>query len=102
MNTVTPENISIHILGRAYSVRCKTADIPLLHQAATLVETQMQRAQPASQLDFERVAILTALNLSRELLQTRTKLLDPDWILRLEQVQQKIATALITEENMIE
>ncbi|OGT66093.1 MAG: hypothetical protein A3J38_06255 [Gammaproteobacteria bacterium RIFCSPHIGHO2_12_FULL_45_9] len=99
MSSTTLENVSIQILGRSYSVRCAPPDIPLLHQAATLVETQMQRAQPNSQFDFERVAILTALNLSRDLLQTRTKLLDPDWILRLEQLKQKIATTLIEDEK---
>ena len=63
-------SISIKILGRDYQIACGPDEENALRQAASYLNKQMEQVKKqGSTLGFEKIAVMTALNLSHELLQ---------------------------------
>lgn len=59
----------IEIMGRTFHIKCPSCDIAALQKAAKFLEQKLRLTREASQtLSFEKVAVITALNISHELL----------------------------------
>lgn len=62
---------TIEILGKLYPVRCLESELNLLQQAVELLNQKMSEIQESGKaINLERIAIITALNMARQLLQT--------------------------------
>jgi cell division protein ZapA len=62
-------NISVKIFGREYSIKCYSHEIDRLHESVELLNAEMNKTASANHiLNTDQVAVLTALNLSNQLL----------------------------------
>ena len=69
MEKITSEPISVEILDREYQFACKPAEREALKAAAVFLDERMRSIKNAGRLmALERIAVMTALNLSDELL----------------------------------
>lgn len=69
MDKVSSEPISVDILGRDYQFACEPAERKALKEAAIFLDERMRAIKGAGRLmSLERIAVMTALNLSDELL----------------------------------
>ena len=69
MENITSEPISVDILDREYQFACKPAEREALKAAAVFLDERMRSIKNAGRLmALERIAVMTALNLSDELL----------------------------------
>ena len=63
-------NTTIEILGKLYPIRCPEGEIKYLQQAADFLNQKMREVQESGKaINLERIAIITALNISYQLLQ---------------------------------
>ncbi len=63
-------SINIKIMGRDYQIACGPDEEDALRQSATYLNKQMEKIKKhGSTLGFEKVVVMTALNISHELLQ---------------------------------
>ena len=69
MENNTPEPITVSILDRDYQFACQPEERQALKEAAQLLDERMRSIREAGTLmALERIAVMTALNLSDELL----------------------------------
>ena len=69
MEKTTSEPISVEILDREYQFACEPAEREALKAAAVFLDERMREIKNAGRLmALERIAVMTALNLSDELL----------------------------------
>lgn len=62
-------SITISILGRTYQIACAPDEEEALQQSARYLNEQMEKLKSrGSTLSFEKLAVMTALNISHELL----------------------------------
>ncbi len=68
---MTTETLSVHILGKDYQVACPVEERDALLRAASELDRRMRDIrQSGSVIGVERIAVMAALNLSNEVLQT--------------------------------
>jgi cell division protein ZapA len=61
---------TIEILGKLYPVRCLEMEVKALQQAANYLNQKMSEVQESGKaINLERIAIITALNITHEFLQ---------------------------------
>lgn len=61
---------TIEILGKPYPIRCPESELPALQQAAKYLHQKMSEVQESGKaINLERIAIITALNITYEFLQ---------------------------------
>ena len=73
MENTTSEPISVDILDRQYQFACKASEREALKAAAVYLDERMRDIKNAGRLmALERIAVMTALNLSDELLKLQT------------------------------
>ncbi len=84
---------TIEILGKPYPIRCPATEVNSLQQAAELLNQKMLEVQESGKaINIERIAIISALNIAHEFLQTtqqKTSVLS-NITQRLTQLQDKI------------
>src|SRR5210317_725093 len=69
MENIKPEPISVDILDREYQFACEPGEREALKAAAIYLDERMRAIKDAGRLmALERIAVMTALNLSDELL----------------------------------
>jgi len=69
MENTTSETISVDILDRKYQFACNASERKALKAAAVFLDERMRSIKDAGRLmALERIALMTALNLSDELL----------------------------------
>ena len=69
MENIKSEPISVDILGREYQFACEPGEREALKAAAIYLDERMRAIKDAGRLmALERIAVMTALNLSDELL----------------------------------
>lgn len=69
MENTNPETISVAILDREYQFACRADERKALKEAALFLDERMRSIKGAGRLmALERIAVMTALNLSDELL----------------------------------
>lgn len=62
-------SISVKIFGREYSIKCHSDEVNRLHESVELLDAEMNKTASANHiLNTDQVAVLTALNLSNQLL----------------------------------
>jgi len=80
------ETISVSILDRDYQFTCEPAERAALREAAELLDGRMREIKATGNLmTLERVAVMTALNMSDEILKLRKA-----GVQRTEQVDRRI------------
>jgi cell division protein ZapA len=80
------EPISVSILDREYQFNCAPEERAALKEAAELLDARMRDVKASGNLmTLERVAVMTALNMSDEILKLRK-----DGVMRSEQVDSRI------------
>ncbi len=63
-------NTSVEILGKHYAIRCPESELQSLQQAAHYLSGKMAEVQDSGKaINLERIAIITALNMTYEYLQ---------------------------------
>ncbi|PCI44594.1 MAG: cell division protein ZapA [Moraxellaceae bacterium] len=68
-NTSTTTNISVHILDKEYQIACPEGEEQSLLESARLLNSKMiEIRQSGKIIGIERIAVMTALNLSNELI----------------------------------
>ena len=72
MNNSPSEPISVSILDRDYQFACQPEERKALQEAALFLDERMRSIKGAGRLmTLERIAVMTALNLSDELLKSQ-------------------------------
>lgn len=61
-------DISIQIMGKVYQVKCPQTEVNALQCAAQYLEEKMRLTREAGIISFDRVAMITALNVAHQLL----------------------------------
>ena len=67
-------SLVIHLLDKEYRVACPAGEQDHLLEAARYLDKQMRQVRDANVIGLERIAIMTALNMSHELLRARESL----------------------------
>lgn len=68
--TSKPVSITIEILGKPFPVRCPESEAQALQQAAQYLNEKMAEVQESGKvINFERIAVITALNIAYQFLQ---------------------------------
>jgi cell division protein ZapA len=63
-------NTTVEILGKPYPIRCPESELQALQQAAKYLHEKMSEVQESGKaINLERIAIITALNITYEFLQ---------------------------------
>ncbi|MDR2017098.1 MAG: cell division protein ZapA [Burkholderiales bacterium] len=66
--------LDVSILGRSYKVACKERERAALLDAVSMLNERMETIQSSNKsISIERIAVIAALNLVNELLQTRVE-----------------------------
>ncbi|MDG2090524.1 MAG: cell division protein ZapA [Gammaproteobacteria bacterium] len=92
-------SITIKIIGRDYQIACGADEEDALKQAAAYLNKQMEKVKKqGSTLGFEKIAVMTALNISYELLQNSQQADDSESGAQqfLTELEKKIESALQT------
>lgn len=64
--------ITVHILDRAYKIKCPVEDAHELQEAARYIDSEMRKMRHATSVSStDRIAIITALNTCHELMQLK-------------------------------
>ncbi|CAI8158282.1 MAG: Cell division protein ZapA [Cellvibrionales bacterium UBA7375] len=64
-------SLKIHILGKEYQVNCPPEEREALERSAELLNEKMEEIRSGSQIiGLERIAVMAALNLAHDLIQT--------------------------------
>lgn len=88
---------TIEILGKYYPIRCSESELASLQQAAAFLNQKMTEVQESGKvINLERIAIITALNISHQFLQLdqQKSSLTDKINQRITQLQNKIETAI--------
>ncbi len=97
MSTRGLSTAQIYLLGKEYQISCTEEQLPELKLAARHLDQKMRKIRDTGKvIGLERIAIMTALNLSHELLAEKTtdetELADQE--ARLELLNKKLHSAL--------
>lgn len=66
-----PVTVVVHILGKEYKLNCPPDERDGLLKAAELLDERMKGLKSGGMIGLERIAVMAALNLGYDLLQTR-------------------------------
>ena len=72
-------SVTVQVLDKPYQLSCGVDERPALLESANLVNEEMRKLIPngGSTTDYEKVAVVTALNLADELLKKRISSQEP-------------------------
>lgn len=99
--SVDNDILSIKILDRKYNIRCPNDQAEALQKSAYYLDSQMRKVrQSAKVMSTDRVAVVTALNISHELLNYRCHHSENETNDRIIALRKKIANALAPEEQI--
>jgi cell division protein ZapA len=91
--------VDVSILGREFTVSCTDEERQGLMDAVSYLDSKMHEIRDSGKVvGIERIAIMTALNLSHELLNTKTGDVDiGDYKRRISLMQNQIDEAIATQ-----
>lgn len=70
----SPNTVLIHLLGKEYQIACTPEQKQALTQAAEHLDEQMRNIRDHGKvIGLERIAVMAALNLSHDLLESKTQ-----------------------------
>jgi cell division protein ZapA len=95
--------IDIEIMGRAFSVTCTDEERDVLLQAVGYLDGKMREIRDAGKMvSVERIAIMAALNITHELLNTRSDGVDVgDVKKRITSMQQQMDEILSSQHKLL-
>lgn len=64
--------VNVKILDKEYNIGCSPEEKQLLKTSADFLDEQMRDIRKAGVIGTEKIAVLAALNITKELLQTQT------------------------------
>ncbi|MBA3696399.1 MAG: cell division protein ZapA [Methylotenera sp.] len=93
------KGVDVNIMGRDFTVSCTDEERPGLIDAVNFLDKKMRDIRDSGKIvGVERIAIMTALNLSHELLNSKSGNVDVgDFKRRITQMQDKIDKACAAE-----
>lgn len=63
-------NVTITLLGKPFVIKCAESEAESLQAAADLLDSKMSEVQDSGKtINFERIAVITALNIAHQYLQ---------------------------------
>lgn len=95
--------VTVRILDKDFQVACPPEQEEGLRESARILDRNMREIRDGSRIaGTDRIAIIAALNLAHELLQTRQQGggLDEDAQLRIKTMQEKLQSALYRNRQM--
>jgi cell division protein ZapA len=95
--------IDIEIMGRAFSVTCTDEERDVIVQAVGYLDGKMREIRDAGKMvSVERIAIMAALNITHELLNTRSDGVDVgDVKKRIATMQQQMDEVLSSQHKLL-
>ena len=95
--------VDINILGREFTVSCTDEERPGLMDAVAYLDSKMHEIRDSGKVvGVERIAIMTALNLSHELLNTKSGDVDiGDYKRRINAMQNQIDEAIAAQTKFL-
>jgi cell division protein ZapA len=95
--------IDIEIMGRAFSVTCTDEERDVIVQAVGYLDGKMREIRDAGKMvSVERIAIMAALNITHELLNTRSEGVDVgDVKKRITTMQQQMDEVLSSQNKLL-
>lgn len=96
MNPAKP--VALQILGKEYLVSCPDEECDALMATARYLDTRMQEVRSGGKvIGLDRIAVITALNIAHEMLQTRQELhaLEQGLDERMDEIEQRLEQALV-------
>jgi cell division protein ZapA len=99
----TAKFVDVTILGREFTVSCTDEERQGLMDAVSYLDSKMHEIRDSGKVvGVERIAIMTALNLSHELLNTKTGDVDiGDYKRRISLMQNQIDEAIATQNKLL-
>lgn len=87
---------AIEIMGKTYQISCPESEINSLQCAAQYLEEKMRLMRESGILSFDRIVIITALNITHQLLMLEQKKNERTQVInqRLTELKNKIESAL--------
>lgn len=91
--------VDVNIMGREFTVSCSDEERPGLINAVNFLDTKMRDIRDSGKIiGVERIAIMTALNLSHELLSSKNGGTDTvDYKRRIARMQDEIDKACVNK-----
>lgn len=84
--------VTVNIFDRDYKIKCLPEEAPGLQEAAKLLDLQMRQSKQAgTSINAERLAVVTALNISHELARLKQQ---------IARLSNKIRNTLVSEEEI--
>jgi cell division protein ZapA len=99
----TAKTVDVTIMGRVFTVACTDEERDGLMDAVTYLNKKMQDIRDAGKVvGVERIAIMTALNLSHELLNAKSGDIDiGDYKRRISLMQNQIDEAIASQNKLL-
>ena len=97
------KSVDVSILGREFTVSCTDEERQGLMDAVNYLDTKMHEIRDSGKVvGVERIAIMTALNLSHEILNTKAGDVDiGDYKRRINAMQNQIDEALVAQAKLL-
>ena len=99
----TVKSVDVSILGREFTVSCTDEERQGLMDAVSFLDSKMHEIRDSGKVvGVERIAIMTALNLSHELLNTKAGDVDiGDYKRRINDMQNQIDEAIAAQTKLL-
>lgn len=99
----TVKSVDVSILGREFTVSCTDEERQGLMDAVSFLDSKMHEIRDSGKVvGVERIAIMTALNLSHELLNTKAGDVDiGDYKRRINAMQNQIDEAIAAQTKLL-
>lgn len=99
-----PKSLDVTIMGRAFKVACPPEDRAGLLEAVDYLDRKMQEIKEGGKVaNLERIAIMAALNITHEFLNTRVGGFDVgDFKRRITSMHEQIDQSLAGESDLFE
>ncbi len=97
------KTIDVNIMGREFTVACTDEERPGLLEAVSYLDRKMHDIRDTGKVvGIDRIAIMAALNLSHELLHTKTGDVDiGDYKRRISAIQSQIDEAMASQTKLL-
>ena len=96
------KNVDVSIMGREFRIACPEEEVEGLLSAVDFLDRRMGEIRDSGKLvGVERIAIMAALNITNELLNTRTGGIDIGGLQRrISSMQERLDQALLDQEKL--
>jgi cell division protein ZapA len=98
-----PSRVSVRILEKEYHVTCPVEERPALLDSAEYLNRKMREIRDSGKvIGLDRIAVMAALNIVNELLQTRDhdEGVETDLAARIKAVRERVESALTRSQSL--